>query len=183
MTTMNSQTLDAILHFQLRLAWAGEALCEPARLSWWRTDLIDPDSGGDLIRRLAPRTHAWASLEAAREAARLTDRKARSQLADPDQARTLFFWGFELDELLADRLREQKSALAIAPCLDKFDRGELERQFKALAPTASYLVQSTGRQMRGPRPEDPAEAARHLMAGLTPFTESYPAPFFRVEGA
>ena len=53
---ISTQTLDAILGLQFRVAWAGEALCDPPRLRWWRTDLVDPMSGGDFLQRLAPRT-------------------------------------------------------------------------------------------------------------------------------
>ena len=177
---ITSQTLDAILELQFRVAWAGEALCDPPRLKWWRTDLIDPMSGGDFIQRLAPRTHAWASLEAVREAARLADQKARQRLADPDSARTLYFWGFELDELLSDRIRERKMALDPAPEQGDFNREQLEREFKALAPEAGFNVQASGRQIRGGKPEDQVEAARILVACLTPFAEAYPTPFFRL---
>jgi hypothetical protein len=33
--------LDKILALQIMVAWAGEGACEPKRLDWWRTDLID----------------------------------------------------------------------------------------------------------------------------------------------
>ena len=56
---------------------------------------------------------------------------ARKLLADPDSARTLFFWGFEIDELLADRLREQKSALATGPEQGEFSRELLEKELPA----------------------------------------------------
>lgn len=177
---ITSQTLDAILELQFRVAWAGEALCDPPRLKWWRTDLIDPMSGGDFIQRLAPRTHAWASLEAVREAARLADQKARQRLAGPDSARTLYFWGFEIDELLSDRIRERKMALDQAPDQGEFNREQLEREFKALAPEAGFIVQSSGRQIRGAQPEDPVQAARTLVSCLTPFSDAYPTPFFRL---
>ncbi|MBT9585261.1 BREX-6 system BrxE protein [bacterium] len=180
MTKWTTEILDIILGLQFRVAWAGEALCDPPRLRWWRTDLVDPMSGGDFLRRLAPRTHRWASLEAVREAARLTDLKSRKLLADPDSARTLFSWGFELDEMLADRIREQKWALSPAPAMGEFDRTRLEAEFKALAPEASYNIQASGRQMRGPLPEDPAQAARLLVAALTPLGDAYPTPFFRI---
>ncbi|WP_441290427.1 BREX-6 system BrxE protein [Sorangium sp. KYC3313] len=48
---------------QLTVAWAGEGICAPPRLGWWRTDLVAVEGGGDLLERLLPRTHAWASLE------------------------------------------------------------------------------------------------------------------------
>jgi hypothetical protein len=61
--------LDEILALQITAAWAGEGACVPPRLGWWRTDLVDPAGGGDLLARLLPKTHAWASIEAVREAA------------------------------------------------------------------------------------------------------------------
>lgn len=179
---ITSATLDAVLQLQFRVAWAGEALSDPPRLKWWRTDLIDPMSGGDFMQRLAPRTHAWAALEAVREAARITDQKARQRLADPDSARTLYFWGFELDELLCDRIREKKMALQPIPNQGSFDLQALEAEFKALAPQASATVQSSGRQLRGLMPSDPALAAKALVAALVPFAEVYPTPFFRIAG-
>ena len=100
--------LDDILAIQLSVAWAGEGRCEPRRLGWWDTDLIDPRGGGDLMARLLPRTAAWAGLEAVREAAMRVDRKARGALPDPDKVRTLYFLGFAIDEQLGDRLRQLK---------------------------------------------------------------------------
>jgi hypothetical protein len=96
--------LDEILALQFLVAWAGEGRCKPRRLGWWDTDLVDPDGGGDLLARLAPRTHAWAALEAVREAARQTDTKARERHGEPDRVRTIFFLGFEVDEKVSARL-------------------------------------------------------------------------------
>ena len=103
MAALTDNDLDAILAIQFTIAWAGEGRCQPRRLGWWETDLIDDAGGGDLFARLLPQTHAWASLEAVREAARRTDAKARARMADPDKMRTLFFLGFEVDEQLGDR--------------------------------------------------------------------------------
>jgi len=105
---VSTATTDHILALQFLVGWAGEGHCEPSRLGWWRTDAVDEMGGGDFFRRLAPRTHAWASLEAARRAAMLADRKARRLMADPDGVRTLFFWGFDLDEQLTERIRDLK---------------------------------------------------------------------------
>ena len=102
--------LDAILTLQLAIAWAGEGRCDPPRLGWWQTDLTDPDGGGDLLRRLLPRTHAWAGLEAVREAARRTDARLRTSLAHPDQLRTINFLGFEVDERIPNAMRSRTRA-------------------------------------------------------------------------
>jgi hypothetical protein len=99
---------DQILALQFTIAWAGEGRSQPKRLGWWDTDLVDEAGGGDFFARLAPRTHAWASLEAVREAARRVDEKARKKMADPDAMRTLFFLGFDIDEQLADHLAALK---------------------------------------------------------------------------
>lgn len=78
-------------HFQMTIAWAGEGLCEPKRLNWWCTDLIDRSGGGYLLQNLLPKTHEWAFLEAVRQVAIQQDRQTRQNLAQPDQVRTLFF--------------------------------------------------------------------------------------------
>ena len=83
--------LDLILDWQMTIAWAGEANCEPSRLGWWRTDLIDDLGGGDLLARLLPRTKVYAGWESARQAALATDRRARQRMANPDKLRTIFF--------------------------------------------------------------------------------------------
>ena len=66
MLNATNATIDKILTLQIMVAWAGEGGCEPKRLDWWRTDLIDEYGGGDLLQRLLPKTHLWASLEAVR---------------------------------------------------------------------------------------------------------------------
>lgn len=189
--TVPTAVLDEIVALQFLVGWAGEALSEPPRLGWWRTDVVDELGGGDFFRRLAPRTHRWAALEAARRAGMLADRKARSQMGDPDAVRTLFFWGFELDELLAERIRDLKraevadpnAALPFPPTAgpgQEFHRDRLEQELRQLAPGASFQAQPTGRQVRGSLPDDPAAAARALAACLVPFGEGYVPPFFRL---
>ncbi|NJM99700.1 MAG: BREX-6 system BrxE protein [Phormidesmis sp. RL_2_1] len=103
-SSAETNALDEILTWQLLVAWAGEGNGELQRLGWWRTDLTDEAGGGDFFRRLLPRTWEWAAFEAAREAAILQDKSSRLQLAQGDRINTLFFWGFEIDEQLNDRL-------------------------------------------------------------------------------
>jgi len=197
---VSTATADHILALQFLVGWAGEGHCEPSRLGWWRTDAVDEMGGGDFFRRLAPRTHAWASLEAARRAAMLADRKARSLMADPDGVRTLFFWGFDLDEQLIERIRDLKmdekeledgGVQRLAPTAalpfpeglhpgGEFDRQRLEAAFRALSPGAGFQALSTGRQVKGACPEDPAQAARMLAACLAPLGTEYIPPFFRL---
>lgn len=184
--------LDAVLAVQLVVGWAGEGRCEPKRLGWWDTDVIDPAGGGDLMARLLPRTHAWASLEAAREAARRADAKARARMGDPDKLRTLFFFGFALDEALADRFsllkREGRSpveVLQLGLLQQRFSNDALVAAFKR--PDAAFTVVSggggsSGRQLKGKCPDDVKEMVLRLAAGLVPLSEAYPLPFFKVGG-
>ncbi|MDI1434926.1 BREX-6 system BrxE protein [Polyangium sorediatum] len=182
--------LDQILALQFTVAWAGEGLCEPRRLGWWETDLVDEAGGGDLFARLTPRTRAWASLEAVREAARRVDAKARGKLADPDSVRSLFFLGFEIDEQLGDRLavlkRDEENpspakVLALPLSLDaEFSRDKLTR---VLAPAGEekFAVTPAGRQLKGPMPKEPEVLVRRLAAALVPLAEQYPLPYFQAE--
>ncbi len=186
-TEISSKTLDKIIALQFTIAWAGEALSDPPRLKWWRTDLVDEYGGGDLFERLAPRTHLWAGLEAAREAAKLVDKSSRSKMADPDGVRTLFFWGFEIDEQIAERVQQlkwsQQSPHDLLPFAlsirDEFDLEELERALKK-EQEAAFAVQMSGRELKNTMPEDLSQAASQLAAALLPLADDYPAPFFRV---
>lgn len=197
---MSTDTLDRILGLQFLVAWAGEGQSEPPRLGWWRTDVVDELGGGDFFRRLAPRTHCWAALEAARRAAFLADRKARALMPDADAVRTLFFWGFELDEQLAERIRDLKlhekeredgtverldpsRALPYPEGLHPggaFDRMRLEKGLQGLAPGAGFQALPAGRQVKGACPADPAEAARALAACLAPLGPTYLPSYYRL---
>jgi len=199
LTQVSTDTLDRILAIQFLVAWAGEGQCEPRRLGWWRTDVVDDLGGGDFFKRLAPRTHRWASLEAARRAAFMADARARHQMPDADHVRTLFFWGFELDERLTERIRDLKlseteTADGSVERLDpyrhlpfpegarpdaEFARSKLEVALKSLAPDATYQSLPTGRQVKTAMPADPASAAGMLAACLVPFSDSYLPPFIR----
>jgi hypothetical protein len=180
--------LNAILAIQFTVGWAGEGRCSPRRLGWWDTDLIDSSGGGDFFSRLLPRTHAWASLESAREAALRTDLKARGKMADPDKMRTLFFLGFELDERLGDHLQVlKKSARSPSeslplplPLAADFAPDKLAM---ALRPNdVPFAVVPGGRQLKGPRPAAPDVMVAQLAAALLPFADQYPLPFFKLEG-
>ncbi len=181
-----SNDLDKILALQMTVAWAGEGECEPKRLGWWRTDLVDPEGGGYLFRELFPETHLWASLEAVRHAAVRRDREARAHMAEPDRVRTLFFWGFRLDEKIGERLAVLKQqgrpptealSLFFDPDTD-FQRETLEEHLLEQGARGKTRVVPGGRQLVGEIPESPAEQARQLAAALLPFSDEYPAPFF-----
>jgi hypothetical protein len=188
MAALNDKDLDAILAIQFTVAWAGEGRCQPKRLGWWDTDLIDPAGGGDLLSRLLPQTYAWAALEAAREAARRTDAKARSKTSDPDKMRSLFFLGFELDEQLTDRLAALKrqpmppaDALPLKLTLDdKFSRDAYLATLQH--GDVAFEVVPGGRQLKGARPKSPVDVVTRLATALAPLADTYPLPFFKLEG-
>lgn len=187
-TPIPDSALDAILAIQLTIGWAGEGRCSPRRLGWWDTDLIDEAGGGDFLARLLPQTHAWASLEAVREAARRVDAKARATMADPDKMRTLFFLGFELDEQLGDRLAAHKrSGLPPAevlpfalPLTAEFPKDKLASALQG--GDVAFATVPNGRQLKGKRPDAPDALVKRLAAALVPFADQYPLPFFKLEG-
>lgn len=179
--------LDHILALQLTVAWAGEALCQPPRLGWWRTDLVDQAGGGDLFARLTPRVHRWSALEAVREAARRVDEQSRREVAEPERVRTLFHFGFRMDERLGTRLSVLKAseapperALPFPPDLKpEFSRESLAVLLTALHPGVKHAAVLGGREIAGPALTEPITLARQLAAALVPFAERYPMPFTR----
>ncbi len=180
-------TLDQILSLQLTVAWAGEGICEPPRLGWWKTDLIDLAGGGDLLARLLPKTAAWASLEAVREAATRVEGRTRLKMADPDRLRTLFFLGFDLDEQLAERLAELKrspvppdKALILPDLAGDLDRERLAALLQPAAIRGDFSVAPRGRKMKGAMPDAPLLAVQQLAAALLPLGNEYSMPFYRI---
>lgn len=187
MSSVADDVLDKILGLQFLVAWAGEGRCEPPRLGWWDTDLVDKLGGGDFFKRLAPRTHAWAALEAVREAARRKEADLRSEAADPDQLRSLFHLGHTVDRQLEDRLSvlkqragEPTKILPLLGILDTgFDADELAATLQEHG-EAKFEQTPGGRRVRGEMPDDLREAARTLAAALVPFDDHYPQPHFRL---
>lgn len=186
-STSPDRALDRILAIQFTVAWAGEARCSPKRLGWWETDLIDEAGGGDFFSRLFPQTHAWASLEAAREAARRTDAKARAKMAHPDMMRTLFFLGFALDEQLGDRLlalkrRGEPPAAVLTLPLPITAEFSTARLITALGSgDVLFDVVPGGRHLKGSPPDASDSLVSRLAAGLVPLAAQYPLPFFKLE--
>ena len=188
MTPLPEATVDAILAMQLTIAWAGEGRCDPRRLGWWDTDLVDEAGGGNFFERLLPQTHRWASLEAVREAARRTDAKARAKMAEPDKMRTIYFLGFEVDEQLGDRLaalkrsgRTPAEALSLPlPLTAAFSKEALTRALREV--DAPFTKVPNGRQLKHPLPEPPDLLVKQLCAALVPLAEQYPLPFFKTGG-
>jgi hypothetical protein len=183
---LTTPQLDALLTLQLAVAWAGERSSDAPRLGWWSTDMVSEYGGLDFFARLTPRTAPWAALEVAREAARRTDAAARSRDANPDRLRSLFSFGFEIDEQLADRLafhkRSGKSPEQALPELGKLLAHWDPDEFAAWAksgPAAKTANEPTGRRLTSAIPDDPVEIARRLVHALFPLTDSYPCPHVR----
>jgi hypothetical protein len=180
--------LDRILALQLLVAWAGEHSEGSSRLGWWRTDMVDAGAGGYLLEELLPRTHYWASLEAVLRAAIQVDRQKRLDMANSDRVRTLFFWGFGIDEQLADRLREHKQSQArpdqVLPLPigigGAFNQAEFEVAVR-LDPMPQYKVVPSGRQLTEPMLGGHDGCAAKLAAALLPLTDNYPMPFYPLE--
>lgn len=187
--------LDSILSWQLLVAWAGEGNGELQRLGWWRTDLTDEAGGGDFFRRLLPKTWKWAAFEAVRAAAIQQDWENRQQLAQPDLVNTLFFWGFDLDEQLADRLLAHKQSQKplgerltfLTTLLNEFNRAAFEAVLDTSEQSVDYKVVPGGREIQiaeqGAGLPDYEVRSRALAAALLPLSENYPMPFYRLETA
>lgn len=185
---LDRKVLDEILGLQLLVAWAGEGKTDPPRLGWWRTSLVDEFGGEDLFKRLTPRTWKWAVLEAARVAARNVDADARSQAADGDQLLSLFHFGFVIDEQLDDRLSELKRSTpdpiealpGLGTTARSWDPAAFMKDLSSLGP-ATVTGSSVGRRLKADMPPDHLEAARMLAAAMSPSSDRYPAPHFKVE--
>ncbi len=187
--TVDPKALDEILALQFLVGWAGEGRCEPKRLGWWDTDMVDEAGGGDLFRRLMPVTHQWASLEAAREAGRRTDSKSRLLTAKPDNLRTLFFLGFEQDEKLIDRLRTLKRTDGATP-KDLLSPMALGGEFakdqlsSALSKNGKIAFETTptGRHIKGKAPAKAEEMVRQLAGALVPVGAQYAMAYYVLAG-
>lgn len=188
MAHVTPEELDEILSVQLLIAWAGETPGGDApRLGWWKTDVIDAEAGGDLWQRLLPRTHRWAGLDAARRAAYLTDERLRRPAKNADSQLTLFHFGFELDEALAERLAhhvlEARNPAEVLPHLTalgtRFDRAALAKALGADELDASFKVVAGGRHLKKVANETLPARARRLAAALLsdPVAPTYPVPF------
>jgi hypothetical protein len=187
--------LDEVLSIQLLLAWAGESPGgDQPRLGWWKTDAIDEEAGGDLWKRLLPRTHRWAGLDAARRAAYLTDERLRRRAKNADRQLTLFHFGFDVDEALAERLAhyvlEAHNPIEVLPLLSAMatpglDRAALGNALGVKGMDASFKVVAEGRQLKRV-PNEPLPAlARRLAAALLadPVATTYPVSFVLEESA
>ena len=183
----DAATLDHVLTAQLAVAWAGEGGEEP-RLGWWRTDLTSEFGGEDLFRRLLPGTWAWATLQAAREAARRQDALARAGDHAPDTLRSLFHLGFELDERLDERIadlkRSGRAPTDALPGLREVVRPDWRPDrfaaWVAAHGAADTVPSPAGRRLRGDMPEAIDRAVDRLIAALAPLPPAWPLPHYRV---
>jgi len=187
--SLSESVLDDILTWQFLVAWAGEWNGELQRLGWWRTDLTDELGGGDFFRRLLPKTGQWAALEAVRQAAIEHDQKIRQRLSQPDLVNTLFFWGFAVDEALADRIAVHKRSeelpserLTLPLRLEgDFVQTDLENTLKIAGQAAAYKIVPDGRELTGEMSIAYCLRAHSLAAALLPLSDRYPMPFYRFE--
>jgi hypothetical protein len=183
MSRLTGKQLDEILALQLTVAWAGEAAGEPARLGWWRTDLVDPEGGTDLFTRLAPRTAAWTGLSLVRAAARRVDEGGREKLARGDGLWTPFHFGFEVDEQLDDRLAYHRNhehrpvdVLGVRYLVERpWSKPAFEVLLQSLG-SPMVTVTPSGRQVAG-HGASPADAAPLLFGALLPLAPDYPLPY------
>ncbi len=179
--------IDLALTGQLVVAWAGEAGDEDdPRLGWWRSDLVSEFGGRDLFERLLPATWAWATLQAAREAARIEDARLRKRDADPDRVVSLFALGFDIDERIEERLRDLKRAgqhpSEALPGLDVITHDWRPARFAEWIDghgEARPTTTSIGRRLEGDPPARLEQRVRALVAALAPTAEAYPLPHFR----
>ena len=183
---LSPSQLDEILALQLSIAWSGEAAGDPPRLGWWKTDLVDPEGGGDLFTRLAPRTAAWTSLSLVRAAARRIDEGAREKLARGDAVLTPFHFGFLVDEQLDDRLAYHRNhehkpteVLGASYLIGRpWSKPAIEVLLHGLG-SPKVTITPAGRQIAAPK-ASPADAAPLLFAALLPLGPTYPLPFLEV---
>lgn len=185
---MTDAELDEILTLQLAFAWAGETSDPDApRLGWWRTDFTSEFGGLALLERLTPRTFKWAALEAAREAARVVDARAREADADADELVSLFHLGHPIDEQLDDRLHALKanepSPEEALPRLREligqpWTRDAFTGWLAAEKPPA-HDRQPSGLRIKAKPPERPIDRVKALASLLATLPDEYPCAHYR----
>lgn len=186
-TRLDPADLDTLLALQLSVAWAGEGAGSPPRLGWWKSDLVDPEGGGDLFARLVPKTAAWSSLVLVREAARRVDEAARQRLAQGDRVWTLFHFGFAVDEQLADRLAYHRAHRHVPKDVlgprylvgSEWSPSSFEGWLSSLGSVKTEVTPG-GRKLLGRGAGGPTEIAPLLAAALLPLTPSWPLPFWEL---
>ncbi|QED28446.1 BREX-6 system BrxE protein [Microvenator marinus] len=183
---LSDEAADAILGLQFIIAWAGEG-GEEKRLNWWRTDLVSEFGGIDLFQRLLPNTWEWAVLQAVREAARRTDQKIAARAQVPDRTISLFNLGFEIDELLEERLQVHKrSEIRPGQALNLEVMGEPGSSWKedrfldwlSGFEKVEFSPSPAGRLLKR-EASSPEILAKALVACLAPLSDEYPRPHIR----
>jgi hypothetical protein len=108
--------------------------------------------------------------------------------------RTLFFWGFSLDEQLSEQLNLYKrngadpaEVLSFPVDLEQsFDRSHFEDSIRDCASlpggSADCKVVPGGREIQIKGDDSLDAVVKRLAAALLPLSEKYPMPFYRVEG-
>lgn len=178
--------IDLALTAQLLIAWAGEG-GEEKRLAWWRTDLVSEFGGEDLFKRLLPNTFRWATLQAAREAARRKDAELRAQHHNPDHIVSPFNLGFELDEHVEARFQELKREVAnpeealsgLELISSGWDRSAFQAFLASHAGKVNIESSPVGRLLKGEPPSNLGELIRNLLAGFAEDSNEYPLPHYR----
>lgn len=183
---LTDNALDRALSAQLLVAWAGEQ----GRLGWWQSQATVPLVGLTMLEALLPATFRWASLEAAREAARQADAKARHQDGAPDGMVSLFHFGAKEDERLRERLAKLKHQGApvealpgLAPWLERPEGAPGLREaldaWLAQYGEAKAEAAPAGRLVVAAPPGGLGAELRALLANLRPLGERYPLPHLR----
>ena len=177
--------LDRILTAQFVVAWAGEG-GEEKRLGWWRSDLVSEFGGEDLFKRLIPSTWQWAVLQGAREAARREDAHLRQRDHNPDRILSLYNLGFEIDELLDERVqdlkRSRRSPQEALPGLQEgiesvWNPSHFSDWILGHGDAETVAV-PIGRRIKGDPPASLDLMVRRVVAGLVPLVDSYPLPHY-----
>ena len=185
-TQIPLSVLDYLLTAQFAIAWAGEG-GEDSRLGWWRTDLQSEFGGEDLFRRLLPHTWEWAVFQSMREAARRRDFELRGEAHDADEILSLFYFGFDIDERVDDRLADLKRRKAVPTIALP---GLHEVVSVAWNPdhfaewldghgSVDFTNVPSGRRLKGKQPDSLELMVSNLIAGFKPLSDSYPLPHYR----
>lgn len=105
-------------------------------------------------------------------------------MAKPDAVRTLFFWGFSIDEQLADRLIFHKQK-GINPSetlpfpvdiYQAFSKPDFEEAISIPHGKANFKLVPSGREIVDETLKALDECAKRLASALLPFSDKYPMP-------
>lgn len=177
--------LHHVLSLQLTVAWLGEG---HGRRNWWRTGLLDQDGGLDFFERVTPNRAAWIALDAARRAAVSVDAALRRR-SGAGRFRTLFHFGFEVNERLEQRLIDLRQeggdpfgrlGLPFRPDTELETRAAVAFLTEQTPRDPTFSISPAGRELDGAPPAALDRAASVLAAALVPDADSYPMAHFRL---